>query len=287
MRNEDTDAGAASAPAHGSADTYAAYSDEARHNVGRVRGVGAVSVRASAAGALGAEVAAILAESGVAECKWELARSARYAFAAGKLLAWALDRALAGTVWIDVLTWSPEDTVTRREGVPALARLHRMYALLLDGVVMHPGPAEAVWSIYPDEQGALRWERIVARMSGGGRIARVSPVRSHEEPLVQVADLLVGLGVFSREAYGDYERWHGFPDDERNVAEGRFAVPERFPASLRYRCKLLDDFYTGCLRRLPVGARVSLRANRGLRTYTREAPIRFRWHPEEARSGGG
>ncbi len=253
---------------------YAAFTDEAQHNVGRVRGVGAVSLRAEHADLLAGEVAALLDESGVSECKWELVRSARASFAAEKLLAWALDRALGGRLCIDVLTWSTEDAAARRQAIPSLARLRQMYARLLDIVMRDRGRAGSRWSIYPDEQQALDWDKIAGQVATRAQIARIEPRRSHEAPLIQVADLFVGLGVFSRDAYDAYQRWRAFPDEERNVAVGRFVPPESLPASLRYRCALLDDFYTTCVRRLPG---ISLRTRGGLYTHALGAPIWFRW----------
>jgi len=208
-------------PADASPPEYAAYTDEAQHNFGRVRGVGAVSVRTEHADQLAGEVAALLGASGISECKWELVRSARASFAAAKLITWTLDRALDGQLCVDVLTWSAEDAAARRQAIPSLARLRQMYARLLDIMIRDRGLAGSRWSIYPDEQQALDWGKIVASMTAGAQIARIAPQRSHEAPLIQVADLFVGLGVFSRDAYDAYQRWRAFPDEERNVATGR------------------------------------------------------------------
>jgi hypothetical protein len=312
-------------PDESGAQRYVAFADEAQHNVGRVRGVAVVSLRAADADRLAGEVATLIASSGVTECKWELVRSARQSFAAAKLLAWALERALGGRIWIDVLTWSTEDAAAWRQALPSLARLRQMYAHLLDLVIRDRPPAklalpdagalpdrhtapnglqaapivprpfmaenapstvpqpstagdvahgcEPRWSIYPDEQQALDWTKIAARMASCAQIERIEPQRSHEAPLIQVADLFVGLGVFSRDSYDAYQRWRSFPDDERNVPGGRFVTSEPAPASMRYRCALLDDFYTTCVRRLPG---ISLHTRCGLHTVAPRVPIRFR-----------
>jgi hypothetical protein len=253
---------------------YAAFTDEAQHNFGRIRGVGAVSLRAEHADVLAGEVAALLAASEVSECKWELVRSARHGFAAARLLAWALDRTLDGRLWIDILTWSAKDAAARRQALPSLVRLRQMYARLLDAVIQDRGQEGYHWSVYPDEQQALDWDKIAATMATRSQIARIAPQRSHEEPLIQVADLFVGLGVFSRAAYDAYQRWRAFPDEEHNVVVGRFIWPEPQPASLRYRCALLEGFYATCVRRLPG---ISLRTCGGLHTHAPDAPIQFRW----------
>jgi hypothetical protein len=148
-----------------------------------------------------------------------------------------------------------------------------MYARLLDQVVQSHGP-QGTWRIHPNEQQALDWSRILSQTISRRQITCVEPARSHATPLVQVADLFVGLAVFSRASFDAYERWRSFPDDERNVAFGRFAMPAPLPASVRYRCALLDDFYTTCVRRLPG---ISLRTHGGLRTRATGAPIQFHW----------
>jgi hypothetical protein len=79
---------------------WAIYGDESSYNYGAVRGVGAVSLRLDDSARLDNELTVLLRESGVRELKWEKVRTARTTFAAEKTLAWALDHALGGALWV-------------------------------------------------------------------------------------------------------------------------------------------------------------------------------------------
>jgi hypothetical protein len=113
-------------------------------------------------------------------------------------------------------------------------------------------------------------------------VAGITASRSHEHQLIQLADLLAGLAVYSRDSYDLYERWldnprgpHGYPDWGRIAAGTSLDAPShRYSASDRVRCLLLDDFFTSCkLRQLGV----SLRARRGLFTGDARRGLVFRW----------
>lgn len=249
---------------------FVAYSDESAFNWGRIRGVGAISMHLASAGQLEAEVVEILTASGVREFKWEQTRTARLAFVAQKLVNWVIERALAGQLRIDVLSWDTGDAASSRLGAPTLTRFSAMYQRLL-ATVTQGWPDDGRWLIHPDEQSAFQWDRLARQLP---QAVAIAPRRSHERPLIQVADLFTGLGVFSRECYDPYERWRSFPDAERNVICGRFAEPERFAASIRYRCALLDTFSAACVRQ---SLSVRLRSHRGLRTLDRSGPINFHW----------
>lgn len=257
---------------------YAGFTDETQYNVGRYRGVALVGCPIAHVPSLNGEVARILMESGVAECKWEKVRSARTRFAAAKLLIWALDAALADRLHVDTLTWDADElpaasaTGTRPRPLPYLKRLHQMYAALLADALTHRWPDDLPWVIYPDEQTALRWPVIAA---ASPRIASVEPRVSGGEPLIQLADLFAGLAVFSRAGYDTYERWLCLPPTERGRTGEPSVSLRGMSASDRQRCLLLDDFFMMCKLRLPG---VSLRTHRGLRTYDPDKPITFRWH---------
>ena len=249
------------------------YTDETRYNVGRYRGVALVSTPLPEVTQLGAEARSILAASGVGECKWEKVRSARTRFLAEKLLDWTLEAALADRLRVDTLTWDAGDQAHGRAGTPYLKKLHQMYHELLAQAIAHRWPQAAVWVLYPDEQTALRWSALQATLP---RLARIIPRASHHEPLIQVADLFAGLAVYSRAGYDTYEQWLCLPASERRPPpKSRLSsAASRLSASDRQRCWLLDDFFMRCKLQL---RGVSLRTNRGLRTYDFARPITFRW----------
>ncbi len=240
---------------------YIAYTDETRYNVGRIRGLGMLSMRTADAATLGGEVRQILDASGMGECKWEHMRSARASFAAAKLLEWAVEHAISGTLRVDTLTWDATDHDVEMHALPHIQRLHHMYAVLLGIILPRRWPLDTRFQVLPDEQQALRWERIASSLP---HLAGVTPSRSDAEPLIQVADLFVGLAAYSRDAYDTYEQWLVAPSDSQSMLS----------ASDRYRCRLLDNFFTLCKHR---DLHVSLRTNRGLRTYDASPPLCFWW----------
>jgi hypothetical protein len=247
--------------------THIAYADEAQYNYGRIRGVGMMSAQAGVAQALAGEVRELLDGSGVRECKWEKIRSARGRFAAQKLLDWAIAAVVAGRLRVDVLTWDVD--LSGAEGMPALARLHVMYRRLLEEILPQRWPIGSTFAVFPDEQSAMRWSRLV---EGVEQVVVIEPHRSEDEPLIQVADLFTGLGVYSRGNYAVYNHWLCTPHVDRAAHRRQPALP--FSASDRVRCALLDAFFTASKFQW-LG--VSLRTHGGLRTYGAERPIAFWW----------
>jgi hypothetical protein len=257
----------------------AAYTDETQYNVGRYRGLAMLSLHEQDAASCGRDLRTILRASSIHECKWEKVRSARTLFAAMKLLDWTIRQVEQGILRVDTLTWDTEESSRAGLGVPHIANLRRMYRMLLETVVPERWGEFAGWHLYPDEQSAMPWQELV---DGLPQVAGITASRSHEHQLIQVADLLAGLAVYSRGSYDLYERWlddsrgpRGYPDWGR-IATGTSpdASSRRYSASDRVRCLLLDDFFTSCkLRQLGV----SLRARRGLFTSDARRGLVFRW----------
>jgi hypothetical protein len=245
----------------------AGYTDEAQYNVGRYRGLAMLSLHEEDTATCSRDLRAILHVSSILECKWEKVRSARTLFAAKKLLGWTIRRVEQGVLRVDTLTWDTEEGSRAGLGVPHIANLRKMYRTLLETVVPGRWGERAEWHLYPDEQSAMPWQLLV---DGLPQVAGITASRSHEHQLIQLADLLAGLAVYSRDSYDLYERWldnprdrHGYPDSGRE-----------YSASDRTRCLLLDDFFTSCkLHQLGV----SLRTRRGLFTGDAHLGLVFRW----------
>jgi hypothetical protein len=251
---------------------WAIYGDESSYNYGAVRGVGAVSLRLDDSARLDNELTVLLRESGVRELKWEKVRTARTTFAAEKTLAWALDHALGGALWIETLTWEVTSAAASRARRPALATLRDVYTTLLTSVMARQsqqGEPARRWRIFPDEQTAIPWARMCEALP---QAPEITPARSEASPLIQLADLFTGLAVFSRAAYDAYEHWLGFRG--RDLDAHLTTTPEGAHGSQTYRFVLLDDFYTTCVRRM---TGISLQTRRGLYTWRADAPVQFRF----------
>jgi hypothetical protein len=251
----------------------AGYTDEAQFNFGRYRGLAMISLPEADAPSLGRSLRRLLQNSDLAECKWEKVRSARTYFAGRKLLAWTICQAERSRLRVDTLTWDTEAASRSGQGVPHIANLRRMYRALLEDVLPARWGEEAIWQLYPDEQSAMPWDRLV---DGLPMVRGIVACRSHEHSLIQLSDLFAGLAVYSRDSYDLYERWLCEPLHRRSRedAEAPTASSEEYSASDRVRWLLLNEFYTACtLRHLGV----SLRTRRGLYTGDPSRPLAFRW----------
>ena len=253
----------------------AGFTDEAQYNFGRYRGLAMVSAPQDEAPRLREEAHTLLEESGIAECKWEKVRTARTRFASSKLLRWAIRQAELARLRVDTLTWDVWEGSIDGRGVPHIANLRRMYRVLVEDVVPRRWGADARWRLYPDEQSAMPWERLV---SGIAQVNGITACHSHEYPLIQLADLFAGLAVYSRGSYDTYERWLTMSPDQRlrepEESSTPFSASFQFSASDRVRCRLLDEFFTRCKQGY-LG--VSLRTRRGLFTADSSLPLVFRW----------
>jgi len=250
----------------------AGYTDEAQFNVGRCRGLAMISLPEAAAPSLGRSLGKLLQSSDLAECKWEKVRSARTYFAGRKLLAWTIRQVERSRLRVDTLTWDTLAASRSGQGVPHITNLRRMYRALLEEILPERWGVAATWQLYPDEQSAMPWDQLVV---GLPMVRGIVACHSHEQPLIQLADLFAGLAVYSRDSYDLYERWLCEPPHLRSrEAPDPTAHGEEYSASDRVRCLLLDEFYTACtLRHLGI----SLRTRRGLYTSDPSRPVAFHW----------
>lgn len=271
-----------------------AYMDETHYNVGKYRGVALVSVRDEEASSYKTEITRILADSRVSELKWHKLDSARMRFAAQKVLALILHGASGSVLRADVLLWDTQDKRHLVRGRDDIANLQRMYYHLLKHVLRNRWPDNSDWSIFPDEHTGLDWNDVEdflykasmrteivrpfmtlkgafkLRLRTEFRIKEILPSKSHVEPLIQVADLLVGLGAYSYEKFETYRQWK-----EQNSSQSAMFKPssyQKFSCSDRERCRVLDDFQFACKSR-KLG--VSLNTYKCLRTLDPANRINF------------
>jgi hypothetical protein len=241
---------------------------------------------------------AILNDSGLAEFKWSKLRQARERFCAIKLCSFTVDHACRGRLRADVLVWDIRDSrhdVARRDDV---ANLERMYYHVFENVLRTRWPADSVWLLCPDQNTAVDWAtiehflqrasttlemrpksltleqpRLSLRIDFG--IESITPCDSTDAPLVGVVDLLAGLAVYSRESYDCYEVWQRLEGPQPPLFPMNEHHPVRPGKSDEERCQVLAEFNNMCkAQRLGV----SLRANRGLKTYDPKNPLNFWWY---------
>jgi len=130
---------------------------------------------------------------------------------------------------IDILTWDTEDS--RHKGVIGRddeQNLQRLYFRLMKTVMRDRWPNEATWTLYPDEHDCISWETIkeylddhrwdivtipfdnnpmhfsfLRRFTNKG----ITPLRSHHEPFIQLADFFAGIAAYSFMCFDKLKHW--------------------------------------------------------------------------------
>ncbi len=276
--------------------THVAFADESHHNTGRFRGVAIVSLKAQCRQELSNRLATLREESNVKEVHWKELNGAKERFCAGKWAKQSLDWAKAGRLRVDVLSWDTEDSRHKLPGRDDVENLHRMYHHLCKAMLVRRWPNEAVWKLHPDQNALMKWNNVhewLDRMSVGGSVRQdlltegtihvefwdwfklhsIEPVSSKTEPLVQLADLHVGMAIYSREHFRKLEAWR-----EGKIQDVLFESSENDEIKLsgadRERCQLLHEFNEGCkANRLGV----SLKSSKMLKTPNPANPVNFWW----------
>ena len=279
--------------------SYIVYSDESHFNVGRYRGLAAISLPYEQAPVISGRLRAIVTGAGIGELKWDKVRNARYQFPSERALTCGIELAAQGALRIDVLTWDTHDSRHSIVGRDDIANLERMYYHLFRDVLSKRWPS-GTWWLFPDEQTAVQWDSLAEFVDGAGLTAElepplfgqgsfrltlsqqfsvemVKPIRSCDEPIVQLADLCVGLAIYSRENYQRFVAWRQATGLQPSL------LPIDDPVALSSadgpRCTLLDKVNAECKsRRLSV----SLDKHHGLRTLNPVKPVNFWWYEPQS-----
>lgn len=237
------------------------------------------------------------------EFKWKDLKDARKRSVAQEMCNFAIKKACALQLRIDVLIWDIQDSRHNVPGRDDIENLQRMYYHLFQNVLRLRWPDNAVWRLYPDEHTAMDWKRVgdflekkstcieverslftegyfCIRLKKEFNIEEIVSVRSLDHPLLQLADLFAGMAVFSRKKFQEYQAWlkANHPQlcllgDTPHVNPSR-RDEERF--------QVLKAFYEACKTR-KLG--VSLKSRCGLWTPNPANPLNF-WvynpqHPDD------
>lgn len=284
--------------------THVGFSDESNWNRGRFRSLGLVTVPVGVLDDLNQELWVLLAQSAIREFKWKRLRQTRERLAANKMCDFTIEHALNRSLRVDVLIWDVQDSRHNIPGRDDIANLQRMYYHLFRNVLRLRWPDNAVWRLHPDEHTGMDWntvqdclENVADRLEveqsllTGGQfrirlrrefcLEEICQVSSHEQPLLQLADLFAGMAVFSMEQFDAYQQWLAAKEPQRPLFDewNEASDPSR---SAHERFLLLQHFNKTC-KKHKLG--VSLRKKRGLWTLDPKNPINF-WmyepqHPED------
>ena len=210
--------------------THVIFSDESHWSKGRYRSICLVSLSNDDLKCLEDELGSIIERAGINEFKWTQLKSKYLISVAQEMCDFVIRSAARKKLRIDVLIWDMTDSRHSGVRVDAAQNLGIMYYHLFRNVLRKRWPEDALWSLYPDQQGQIDWETIEeclghvstqvdfenpSLFNGRGSIrllrefglAKICPVASEDQPLLQLADLFAGLSVFSHEEYLGYVDW--------------------------------------------------------------------------------
>ena len=263
--------------------THVAFSDDSKHSQGRYNSLGLVTLAVANHRAFHDEITALLKESSISsEFKWARLTNAKYRFAAEKMMDFALRN--ASKLRIDVLIWDMDDA--RHKGVRGRSdneNLVRMYYHLVAATCGKRWPISNVrWAWYPDEQSSVQWKtlrdcitnkkhRSVEDLFGANpEFERVNlglkPVKSHEHPFIQLADLFAGLGAYSSGNFPRLKIWQ-----EQQKGPNLFGSNNNttFSNSEKERFRVITDFRGKCATQ---NLKIGLESSGGLQSHD---PSRF------------
>lgn len=118
--------------------SHLVFSDESKHENGRYWGIGAVSCAYPNYSKIKNEIKRLLDESDVTEFEWKKLKTAKYKFAAEKMVDYAIRLAVNNEIRIDVITWDMHDSrhknIIGRDDEENFAR---MYFHLYKNILCH------------------------------------------------------------------------------------------------------------------------------------------------------
>lgn len=276
--------------------SHVAFSDESRHNVGRFRSVAVLTCERGVAKEVKENIWPLIQNGNLKEFKWCNLRQARDRFVALKLIDTSIGELCSGHIRIDVLVWDTQDSrhlIANRDDV---ANLHRMYYHLLRNVMRLRWSNDAVWMLHPDEHSSMDWDTLTKILGYKSYTISYTPrdiftspqkfamslkrefgihgirqVRSHEEPLCQIADLFAGIGAYSYSVFDRYSHWITQNQSQIPLA---FDKPQelKLTNSERERFVVLKTLSESC-KSQSLG--VGLVSSSGLRTYKPSYPLNF------------
>ena len=249
--------------------------------------------------ALHRELHSYLEQSDIAELKWHKVRTARYRQTAIDVVDRLLPHVADRTIRIDVLSWDSKDSRHSVKDPDLEANLQVMYYHLFKNVMSHRWPSDCVWRHIPDEQSCIDWDNlhdflayadsktdVILPLSGSPEqgeiilrlrqlfsVHKITPRRSHDMCLTQVADVFAGLCAFSREHSSEFKNWtqsEGYGADLFTDAN-----KSKHSAGVREKLRVLSHLRT---RASSMGLSIFDSTVHALRTRNPRTAMNFWWY---------
>lgn len=272
--------------------THQAFSDDSASPSRRYESLSLVTMGRDKAEPISEEIRRLLQESDVSEFKWNKVSSAKYRFAAEKIISTVFS-ALAD-IRVDTIIWDNQDSRHVIEGRDDAENRVRMYYHLLSTVLSKRWLVKGVtWEWRPDHQSSIDWDVLRDCLCNKKhkktadlfqqnpdfervKILTPTPVASHDNPLIQVADLFAGIGAYSWDCFETFCSWE---EGQRNQLQPRLfeigdggKAQEKLTLSEQERFKIINH-----LKRKAGDYRLSLsfRSSGGFSTRRPDSRINF------------
>lgn len=276
--------------------THVAFSDESHQNIGQFRGVSLISLENKYYKVISDKLQSILDSNEGSEIKWGKIGGFRERTIGANFLIKSIEYAVKGLLRIDVLVWDVSDSRHTIRDRDDMANLQRMYYHLFKNVLINRWPEYSTWVLYPDENTGMNWDtiedfldkvsttaeiqndlftksRFKFRLKNEFNIEKIIPCDSKDQPIIQLADLYVGMAIYSRMCYPKYCYW--LNSRQPSLFNNEINSTIKLSRADKERCRLLFEFNRMC-KEHRLG--VSLDTHGGLRTFNPRNSINFWWY---------
>ncbi len=277
------------------------FSDESRRakkeiGKGKFESICAISLLKGSLDSLKVELQKYLDEHKIAELKFKDVRTYKPKVeCCKKFIETAIKFSSKDLIRVDIIIWDLEDSRHKIPGRDDKENLERMYFHLLRNV-------SEIWGItncefYPDENSEYDYQKIIDYLSStktpriepgiltlfkqeriNFNLEKVEQQNSKQNPVIQLCDILAGIGRFSRENCNEFSSWKGQKESKNSPSLFNDASDEEdgVTASNSNRFELIEYLAEKCKKK---GISISLNTNNYLKSYDKRLPINF-WHYE-------
>ena len=250
-------------------------------------------------------ISTLLFDSDVKELKWKKVKSAQYRFAALKIIDFIVKEAIQNHIRVDVIVWDTQDSRHKLVSRDDHTNLQRMYFQLFKNVLHKRWSRNSTWQLYPDQNSIINWKdlhhkldqvikykeieykesnlmdnrfsfdieeinSIMSNLIYGLSVIEISETDSTTSPFVQVADLFVGMGVFSFQQHETFLSWELTHSNQMTL--GLFDKRDTFTSKEDEHCFVLHHFEKLCKHHR---LQVSIHTGNGLITKNPSKPINY------------
>ncbi len=206
--------------------SHVAFSDDSEHKDGQYNSLCLITCSILDLPSLRQELEEIFQKSGIeSEFKWSKLRSAsaKYKFCAERLEKFIFKN--IHKLRVDTLIWDMKDSRHKEPGRDDNENLARMYYHLLYSTLNNRWEKNATWLWTPDHQSSINWQflgeclvskkqKVLSNLFDTDvksfntlGLKVIKPANSQEEPFIQLADYIAGLGTYSYGHFNKYQTW--------------------------------------------------------------------------------